>query len=59
MMRQAITCKKLTKQRLTSYIDVTELSFKEIRIIKFVTAFQKYKRLIKTNFQKSFNIPLL
>ena len=50
MMRQAITCKKLTKQRLTSYIDVTELSFKEIRIIKFVTAFQKYKRLIKNNF---------
>ena len=36
-----------------------ELSFKEIRIIKFVTAFQKYKRLIKTNFQKRFNIPLL
>lgn len=40
----------LTKEKLVSYINVTKVNFKEIRIIRDIAVFQSYKKWIKTNF---------
>lgn len=39
----------LTKQNFIIYINVTEVNFKEMKIVRNIAAFQNYKRLIKTN----------